>query len=386
MLKLKLLIILLAYAFMACPSARGAGAQETDTTVFRLHFRQGSAHVVPQHMRNRATLDSISALLSPLPAADSVTVRISSSTSIEGADHVNRRLRRKRAEALREIISGIIPSAHIEVDYRWVRPSNRNKDMWPRDRFAEAVVITSRGHIPSDTLARTGSPAVHFPESSICAGEPPLRSDTATAHPRHLPLHSPGVSPAPNRYLSLQTNMLYDLAALPSIGFECYLGRNISAALHWTYGWWDNDREHRYWRAYGGDITARYWFGHAARRKPLTGHHAGVYFQTLIYDFEFGDKGYLAGKPGSSLWERGNYAAGVEYGYSLPVGRRLNIDFSLGIGYMWGRYYEYRPRDNHYVWMATRRLSYFGPTKAEISLVWLLGRGNANRKGGGDGK
>lgn len=212
--------------------------------------------------------------------------------------------------------------------------------------------------------------------------------DTATIRNLYLPgSPSPDVSAIlPNRYMSLQTNMLYDIAALPSIAFEYYFGKNITAAVHWTYGWWDNDRKHRYWRAYGGDITARYWFGKAATIKPLTGHHAGAYFQTLIYDFEFGGKGYLSGRPGASLWQRGNYAVGVEYGYSLPVGRHFNIDFSIGIGYMWGRYYEYTPLDGHYVWQATRRQRYFGPTKAEISLVWLLGRGNVNRKGGGHEK
>lgn len=40
----------------------------------------------------------------------------------------------------------------------------------------------------------------------------------------------------------------------------------------------------------------------------------------------------MGGKPGGSLWEKCNYAVGVEYGYSLPVGRRLNLDFVIGAG------------------------------------------------------
>ena len=31
-----------------------------------------------------------------------------------------------------------------------------------------------------------------------------------------------------------------------------------------------------------------------------------------------------------------NYAAGVSYTYSLPVHRHFNIDFFIGVGYMWG--------------------------------------------------
>lgn len=41
------------------------------------------------------------------------------------------------------------------------------------------------------------------------------------------------------------------------------------------------------------------------------------------------------------------------------------------------------PLDGHYVWQATKNRHWFGPTKAEISLVWLLGRGNSNNKKGG---
>lgn len=148
------------------------------------------------------------------------------------------------------------------------------------------------------------------------------------------------------------------------------------------YGWWDIDRTHYYWRAYGGTLGARRWFGKAARRKPLTGHHVGVYAGIVTYDFELGGRGYMGGKPHGTLWDRFNVVAGVEYGYSLPVSRRLNIDFSIGIGYLGGTYYEYVPKDRYYIWQSTHRLRWFGPTKAEISLVWLVGRGNYNSRKG----
>ena len=78
-----------------------------------------------------------------------------------------------------------------------------------------------------------------------------------------------------------------------------------------------------------------------------------------------------------------NYSVGLEYGYSLPVARRLNLDFVIGVGYWGGEYHKYAPIDGHYVWKETRRRHWFGLTEAEISLVWLLGRGNYNEKKGG---
>ena len=167
------------------------------------------------------------------------------------------------------------------------------------------------------------------------------------------------------------------------IGVEFYLGKNWSISGNWMYGWWKSDSKHRYWRIYGGEIAVRKWLGKKASEKPLTGHHLGVYGQLFTYDFEWNGTGYMGGEPGKTLWDSPNYAAGVEYGYSLPIGRRLNIDFTVGVGYWGGTYYTYTPLDGHYVWKATKKRHWFGPTKAEISLVWLLGRGNSNNRKGG---
>lgn len=171
-------------------------------------------------------------------------------------------------------------------------------------------------------------------------------------------------------YVGVRTNMLYDALLVPNGGLEIYLGKNWSIDAYWMYTWWKSDRVHNYWRTYGGDVELRKWLGSAAMRKPLTGHHIGAYAQIVTYDFELGGRGYLA--------DRWSYAAGVSYGYSLPVAKRLNIDFSIGLGYMGGEYKEYLPQDGHYVWQSTKRRHWIGPTKAEISLVWLIGRGNTN--------
>lgn len=184
-------------------------------------------------------------------------------------------------------------------------------------------------------------------------------------------------------YVALKTNMLHDVLALPSIGAEFYLGKNLSIVANWTYGWWDNNKRHHYWRAYGGDIALRRWFGSKAKEKPLTGHHLGVYAGVLTYDLEWGGTGYMGGIPGGTLWDRCLVNAGVEYGYSLPVARRLNIDFTIGFGVLSGKYVKYIPVEGGYLWQSTRHINWVGPTKAEISLVWLIGCGNFNSRKGG---
>lgn len=176
-------------------------------------------------------------------------------------------------------------------------------------------------------------------------------------------------------YMNIRTNLLYDALIIPNIGAEFYLGKSISVIGNWMYSWWKKDPKAWYWRTYGGDLGVRYWFGKAAKEKHLTGHHVGIYGQILTYDFELGKRGYLG--------DRWTFGGGVEYGYSLPVARRLNIDFNLGVGYIGGEFKEYLPIDGHYVWQSTKYRQWFGPTKAEISLVWQLGRGNENKGKGG---
>lgn len=252
------------------------------------------------------------------------------------------------------------------MELRWGRTWNyMYKHFFDEIRHASMVLITVR-ELPSE------EPPVEIPTE-----EPVVEQPVDTVAP------APVTEEKKPFYMAVKTNMLYDVLAVPNVGVEFYLGDNWSVVGQWMYGWWSKNSSHRYWRIYGGDLAVRKWFGKEAGEKPLTGHHLGVYGQLFTYDFEFSGKGYMGGKPGGTMWEKMNYAAGLEYGYSLPIASRLNLDFTIGLGYWGGQYYEYIPLDDHYVWQATKNRHWFGPTKAEISLMWLLGRGNTNNKKGG---
>ncbi len=269
------------------------------------------------------------------------------------------------------------------IPYRWMLTN-----LFPELRNAVAVslYITSKKEPqPEQTKQLEQEPVEQTKSVESDKSEISDKSDLA----EQVPLSQPSavsvgqIGPKPY-YFALKTNMLFDALLIPNIGAEFYLGNNLSLYGEWMYGWWDNDQRHRYWRIYGGDIGLRWWFGKKAHKKPLTGHHIGGYGGIFTFDFEFGDKGYMGGKPGGTLWDRSLVKAGIEYGYSLPVASRLNIDFSIGIGYLGGSYIEYFPFDNDYYRKKEYNLQFFGPTKAEISLVWLIGRGNKNIKKGGD--
>lgn len=178
--------------------------------------------------------------------------------------------------------------------------------------------------------------------------------------------------------LFITTNMLYDVALTPNIGVGIRVTDKVTVLADWMYARWDNRDKRRYWHIYGGDIEARYHLGTHRKGSPLGGHHVGVYASMACYDFQ-------AGRSHSGiLSDKYNYAAGVSYTYSLPVSTRLNIDFSLGAGYLWGTYKKHRPIDDCDVWLSTHKLGWFGPTRAGITLVWLVGNGVANSRKGGN--
>lgn len=221
--------------------------------------------------------------------------------------------------------------------------------------------------LPSETdTVSSLSPAPHPVEPSVGA-EPD--------EPEALPV---GSASGPRFFMT--TNLLYDAALTPNIGIGVCFGGRFTIFADWMHAWWSNREKRRYWRIYGGDIEARVQLGHGRSDNPLSGHRVGVYASLVTYDFQFGRTrtGVMADKY--------NYAAGLSYGYSLPVGRRLNLDFSIGVGYAWGRYMKQHLEDDHDVWQSTHSKRWFGPTRAEIGLTWLIGKGNVNtprnRKGG----
>lgn len=177
-------------------------------------------------------------------------------------------------------------------------------------------------------------------------------------------------------YFALKSNLLYDALLVPNLSLEASIGSGWTLGAGGMLAWWSKDAKHRYWRIYGGDLEIRKYFGTLAKSKPLQGHHLGIYGDFLTYDFEFGAKGYQS---------KATYAAGIKYGYSHPIANRLNLDFALGIGYLHSNYKTYVPKDGCYVYQETKKRKWLGPTQAEISLVWLLGKGNTNTKGNGKG-
>ena len=413
------MIRFIAFIFLAL-AMQTAAAQENDKKEVCIGFRVGSSLLDPKFGNNEANLNDVIQFLNEVrndTTIELTQVTFCGSASPEGGNKLNRNLAKRRCANMEQYVRQRIqlPDALVKrqdwsdvwqklaiyvensdmpnkkevlhelletpeytynkygalVDSRKKRLMDMNygrtwnymlDKFFPSVRNASAILVTIR---------KKNEPAPE-PEPQPVPEEP--------KQPEPIVQPEPVVDTKQPAYFAIKTNMLYDALLVPNVGVEFSLGKRWSVAADWMYGWWSRNKSHRYWRIYGGGLTVRKYFGAKAAEKPLQGHHIGINAQMLTYDIEFGGKGYMGGKPGGTLWDRMNYTIGAEYGYSMPVARRLNIDFSLAAGYMGGRYYEYTPLDGHYVWQATKNRKWIGPTKVEVSLVWLLGHGNYNTK------
>lgn len=163
--------------------------------------------------------------------------------------------------------------------------------------------------------------------------------------------------------LAVKNNLLYDLVLAPNLEIELPIGKQWSLNTEYKCPWWLNSSRDFCYQLLSGGVEVRYWLGKRHERLRLTGHFVGLYAEGGVYDFQFGGDGY-----------QGKYygASGLTYGYVKPIARHLALEFSFGVGYLTTEYRKYTPREGELVHKDRGRYNFIGPTKAKVSLVWLI--------------
>lgn len=220
------------------------------------------------------------------------------------------------------------------------------KNILPQLREATAIIYKT--------------PSVHIENNSphitiIPIPSPPLPEIS------FIPLEQEKIIEKYNKW-AIKTNLLYLAALAINVEGEYYFNKKYSINLEWQYAWWQKSQKHKYYRIAAISPEFRYWFG---KRGGGLGHFTGVYAMGGLYEFMKGE--YSTGRQGEFF-----IAAGLSYGYTFKLNRIMNLELSLGLGYLLTEYREYHYDDNCYVYDMTKRYSYFGITKAKASLVFPL--------------
>ncbi len=239
------------------------------------------------------------------------------------------------------------------MDLRGGRPYNfMAKNFFPELRNSSTVTIFFKREIPEIIAQLTAVPSLMPVESTP---EPDFT------------IHTPQIELSERvPWFAVKTNLLYDMVLVPNIEVEIPIGNRWSVAAEWMFPWWVTANNGNALQIQGGAIEGRYWFGQRDHRPLLTGWFGGVSVMGGYYDFQRHDNGY-----------QGEYTAfSVIGGYAHTINKKgnLRMEYSLGLGYLSTdyRYYEGRDANAHLVWQHNGSYSWFGPTKAEVSLVWML--------------
>ena len=208
---------------------------------------------------------------------------------------------------------------------------------------------------------------ITVPEESV----PPATEESETVAPdekttaavpeqeRYEPLHK----------LALKTNIIYDLALMPSLEVEYMIDDRWSVNAEGEVAWWRKESKHKYYQIATLSPEIRYWF---KTKKRWHGHYVGLFGGGSWYDLENGKRGYKG-----EFWK-----AGLSYGYMFPIGRSLSFEAGLGLGFLRTWYEEYLPIDGHYVYQQSSRTNWIGPVKLKFTLVWRLWDENRSKRGG----
>ena len=162
---------------------------------------------------------------------------------------------------------------------------------------------------------------------------------------------------------ALRSNLL--VPAL-NLGVEVPIGNHWSVGADYYYPWvWPKRDNKNCFEFLGWGIEGRYWFGrNRTIFDRLQGHSIGLYGYAGYYDFERNYHGH-----------QGEFVnVGLDYTYAMAVGKRkqLHFEFSLGVGYIYSEARKYTVIESGAPLISdkiTKKIGFFGPTKANISLV-----------------
>lgn len=396
-----LLFCLLTVVALCCPFHANAETDSVNSDRYALYYYHDRIDLQEDYLDNAMQMARIKDMLLHSPHIDSIAIYAYSSP--EGSPKWNNWLAVKRAEAAKAfILSNLSNDSILQPENIILHPMGENWEglyeelyanyhLLNRDavlRIMKARVSTEtkkwrlqnldggytytwiiRNHMPRLRVATWICVYVRKPDfvAPVIEDYKPdlgsIRIDTLPL-PELLPL--PVAEKRKSTMFALKTNLLYDAVTALNAEVEVPIGKRFSVMVEDVFPWWKaGPNGNKYClQMWTMSVEPRWWFYRKGMNDRLQGHFVAPYVMSGKYDLQWD----------TSICYRGyGWSAGLTYGYSMPLCKWLNMEFSMSIGYLSASYQHYQPSpDYEHLYKDpdnAGRMTYVGPTKVKVSLV-----------------
>lgn len=166
--------------------------------------------------------------------------------------------------------------------------------------------------------------------------------------------------------VGVKTNVLYWATSTPNFGLEIATSKRTT--LEWTVGFnpW-TFKNNKKLKHVSVSPEFRYW-----TCEKFNGHFIGIHGSYAYYNvggikLPFGITSSLR----NHRFQGSVFEAGFTYGYQWMIGKRWNLEALIGIGYANFSYDKFNC-SNCGAWEGKEKKNYVGPTKAALSLIYLI--------------
>ena len=396
-----LLFCLLTVVALCCPFHANAETDSVNSDRYALYYYHDRIDLQEDYLDNAMQMARIKDMLLHSPHIDSIAIYAYSSP--EGSPKWNNWLAVKRAEAAKAfILSNLSNDSILQPENIILHPMGENWEGLYEELYAnyhllnrDAVLRIMKARVSTETkkwrlqnldggytytwIIRNHMPRLRVATWICVYMQKPdfvapvfedYKPDLGTIRIDTLPLPEllpmPVVEKRKSTMFALKTNLLYDAVTALNAEVEVPIGKRFSVMVEDVFPWWKaGPNGNKYClQMWTMSVEPRWWFYRKGMNDRLQGHFVAPYVMSGKYDLQWD----------TSICYRGyGWSAGLTYGYSMPLCKWLNMEFSMSIGYLNASYQHYQPSpDYEHLYKDpdnAGRMTYVGPTKVKVSLV-----------------
>ena len=170
---------------------------------------------------------------------------------------------------------------------------------------------------------------------------------------------------------AVKTNIIYDMTSTVNLGFEYRLYDRWTVDFSGNYNAW-TIKEGTKWKHWMIQPEVRFWNCDAFSGHFVALHGIGGQYNVGGIRNSIGFLGTDFSQLSDHRFQGYFMGGGIAYGYAWILGRHLNLEAELGVGYIYTEYDKFNCVGCGKRVLTGQPAHFVGPTKAAISLVYIF--------------